>query len=322
MNPYKSFLNLRDYLYSKKIIKSYHLDKPVISVGNINTGGSGKTPFIYFLVKFILGRYPEKKILIVSKNYKAQSQEPLKVDLKKNNAAIFYGDEPCLLQTLMPEVDVWSGPKKFQTALKAIKTSHYDLVLVDDGFSHLKLSRNINLVLFDVSRSLDHYRLMPLGHLREPYSSLSRADMVILTKMENQPLEKIDFFKQQIKLYNSSVYESKFKMILPLGLKKQIFLVTSIANPEPILQFLKQENYSVIKHLKFSDHYALNEQTQQSILNDLKKIDQDVDILMTEKDRIKITNEELLSRSKLIQLQVDMPEEQKVELHEKISQIF
>ena len=223
---------------------------------------------------------------------------------------------------MLPQVDVWSGPRKYETAIKAMQSTHYDLAIIDDGFSHLRLKKNLNLVLFDVSQSQDHYQLIPLGHLREPFSSLVNADMVILTKLENQPPDKIDLFRKEILKHNSSLFESQYQMRLPSDLKKQIFLVTTIANPLPILQFLKQMQYSVVKHIKYSDHYALNEHDQKRILKDLQFTESDVDILVTEKDKIKITNKDLLSRTKVIQLKVDISQQAKAILYEKISQIF
>lgn len=295
---------------------------PVISVGNINTGGSGKTPFIQFLVHEIKSKYPQKKILIISKSYKASlkyPQEVTKLDISK--PAIF-GDEPCLLKSLV-DADVWSGPIKYKTLDAALKLKQYDLAIIDDGFSHRKIKRQLDIVLFDVSRSRAHYQIMPFGFMREPWSALKRASLVILTKLENQDIGRINFYRNEILKHQENLVSLHFNSELKLK-EKNIFLVAGIGNPEALLQNLKQQGYGVVKSKLYEDHYEFPLGEQEKIWSDYQqsKSESDVALVTTAKDLIKLSHTEILKNIKTIELNVSMSNETLKVLHEKISQLF
>lgn len=295
---------------------------PVISVGNINTGGSGKTPFIQFLVNEIKSKYPQKKILIVSKSYKASlkyPQEVTKLDISK--PAVF-GDEPCLLKSLV-DADVWSGPTKYKTLAAALKLKQYDLAIVDDGFSHLKIKRQLDIVLFDVSRSRAHYQIMPFGFMREPWSALKRASLVILTKLENQEIGRINFYRNQILKHQENLISLHFNSEIKVK-EKNVFLVAGIGNPEALIQNLKQLGYQVLRAKLYEDHYEFPFSEQTKIWNEFQQLKTESDVVMvtTSKDLIKLSHPEMLQNIKPIDLNVSMSNEALKVLHEKISQLF
>ena len=159
-NPYSLMMNLRNKYYDSVENSQVDIQCPVISVGNLTTGGSGKTPFIMYLIQLLKAKNSKLNILVVSKSYKAKLKQPQEVHVDSIESASLFGDEPCLIKKKYPFVFVWSGPSKSETALSALQ--HYksknikiDLVLVDDGFSHRKLKRNLDIVLLDTTQSLN-----------------------------------------------------------------------------------------------------------------------------------------------------------------------
>ncbi len=318
LSPYYWFMKAKN-------ISSRHVaggSLPVISVGNINTGGSGKTPFIQFLVNEIKSKYPQRKILIISKSYKASLKYPQEVTPLDISHPTIFGDEPCLLKSLV-DADVWSGPTKYKTLEAALKIKQYDLAIIDDGFSHRKIKRQLDIVLFDVSRSRTHYQIMPFGFMREPWSALKRANLVILTKLENQEIGRVNFYRNEILKHQDNILNLNFNSGIKLA-EKNIFLIAGIGNPEALVQSLKQQGYHLIKAKLYEDHYVFPVNEQNQIWNEYQQLksESDVALVTTAKDLIKLSHPEILKNVKTIELNVSMSSEALKVLHEKISQLF
>ena len=248
LNPYSVFMDLKNYLYDEKYFKQIQIDTKIISIGNLNTGGSGKTPLIRFVAEIL----KNKKILIVCKSYKATLKYPSEVNLTVSNAAQIYGDEACLLKQLLPGCDVWSGPSKSSTVFTAMLKRKYDIILIDDGFSHRKIFRHRDIVLIDASRSRNHYQLFPFGQMREDWKTLKRSDLVILTKTEGLPIEKIQFLKEKIKLYQPRWVCAYFKTEFETQpASKKLFLIAAIANPQKLKFDLVNSGYQILKEKIF-----------------------------------------------------------------------
>lgn len=316
LNPYSYFIDLKNFLYDHQIFKSLVLESPVISVGNLNTGGSGKTPFIQFLARELRS----KKILIVSKSYKAALAAPARVDIHKPQAADFFGDEPVLLQTTLPDVEVWSGPRKFETAQEAVQHKKFDVIFVDDGFSHRQLQKSVNIVLVDVSRSLEHYRLLPLGRMREGWKSLKRADCVVLTRTHLVSKAIVEEFKKLIRPYHAEVLIADYLTALASP-QKNIYLFAGIGNPEGLLLDLKSLGYQVEQKNIFADHHKYTPRDEAQILAELSAAP-GLQAVTTEKDFVKLQNKELKARVICVQLEVKMSAESSRILNEKIRKIF
>lgn len=318
LSPYYWFLKARKN--SPK--DSIQFGLPVISVGNINTGGSGKTPFIHFLVAEIKTKYPNKKIVVVSKSYKASLKHPQEVTELDVSRPDIFGDEPCLLKSVV-DADVWSGPVKHKTLAAALRLKAYDLAIIDDGFSHRHIDRQLDIVLFDVSRSRAHYQIIPFGFMREPWSALERASLVILTKLENQEKGRIHYFESEIKKYQKNLLSLDFVTELDLKIKN-IFLFTGIGNPEALVQNLKHLGYNVVKVQLYEDHYKFPVTEQIKIWQEYQRLknDSELEIVTTTKDFIKLSHSDLKQNLKLIELNISMSDEKLKVLHEKISQLF
>ncbi len=318
LSPYYWFMKAKD-------LKDQSLSAvgiPVISVGNINTGGSGKTPFIHFLVGEIKSKYPQKNILIVSKSYKASLTHPQEITKLDIHHPEIFGDEPCLLKSMV-DADVWSGPVKYKTLEAALKAAPYDVIIIDDGFSHRKIKRQLDIVLFDASRGRHHYQIIPFGFMREPWSALKRASLVIMTKLENQDPGRIQFYRNEILKYQDQVLELHFLSELKLKVKN-IFLVAGIGNPEALILNLKNQGYNVIQTKLYPDHFKFSPTEQKKIWTQYLELKSNSDIVLvtTAKDYIKLSHLDMIKEVKIIELSLSMSANNLKALHEKISQLF
>lgn len=322
MNPYLLFIQLKNKLYDSGYLEQIKIpNSKVISIGNLNAGGSGKTPFILYCVDLILKKQETANILIVTKSYKADLKFPRAVDLIVPDAPGVFGDEACLIKKLRPHVDVWSGPTKFETVLKAVASGKpYDFIFVDDGFSHRKLFRHLDIVLFDVSRSQKYYRLFPWGFMREPFASLRRSQLVVLTKTQNAHLNDLNYFKQKILKYSQNVLTLKNEVQISDSNSnhiKKVVLFTGIANPESLKMDLQLRGYEIVFEKIYPDHYEFPIEEQMEIKKIIRKYSE-AHPVMTEKDIIKLTDSELKSVVKPIQLKLILDSKEEEKLYENI----
>lgn len=316
LNPYQYIIDFKNHLYDTGQFRSKKFEIPIISIGNLNTGGSGKTPFIQYLSR----HYKNKKILVVAKSYKAQLESPEKVDLQRQDCVQRYGDEACLLQMTLPFVTVWSGPHKTKTVVSALlnkkeiesrmeetetkPAQKYDLIFVDDGFSHRKLLRSKDIVLIDTTRDWKHYRMLPLGRMREDWSSLTRAHAVILTKTQALLPEKKQKFINRILPFNENIFSAEYRTQLN-SKNKNLFLITGIGNPASLKEDLEREGFQVVQEKIYPDHYAFPLAEQEKLLLELAK-KPELQPVMTAKDLVKITLPSLKEKIALIDLEVSM----------------
>lgn len=297
---YHSVSSAKNFLFEKNILKKVELPVPVISVGNLTFGGSGKTPHIEFLAKELSLKY---KVAIVCRSYKASLAEPKKVDLNQQNSTAVFGDEACMLQAKLPQCFVWSGPLKSQTA-KAALSDQPDLILVDDGFSHFALKRNFDLLLFPSDFTLSTFT-------RESFKSIQRANAVIITKENLVGSENVqaikDLILKEAPHLKNAIYTSKTSCRLDIDEKSEIFAFCALAKPEDFFSSLSKVVFKEI----FSDHHQYTEDDQISLYNkynELKKTYPNLQIITTEKDFVKIKNEKLKSVLRIAVLKLEMSE--------------
>ena len=308
-------------MYEKGWLKPEKFNIPVISVGNLTTGGTGKTPVVLELISLLKG----KSVLVVSKSYKASLSEPAEVTLENLVHTKIYGDEPCLIKKMAPEVTVFSGPHKTDTVDVALfrlfdQKRKVDVVIVDDAFSHRTLHRDLDLLLIDVSQSLSHYQLIPFGHLREDLDQVLRADLVILTKVNNANAQTLKHFRNFLTAQNIHFIESNAKSVVATPTKK-LFLYSGIGNPAQLKSNLENSGFTVVRHLIYPDHHAYSTLEQNHILAEWRTNFSDSVLCATEKDLVKLTNAELKTHTQAISLQLEFSAKDKDTLNAKLSQI-
>ncbi len=285
---YGSASDLKNFLYEAGFADSLKLKTPVVSIGNLTVGGTGKTP----ITQMIIDYYKEKLVrtAVVGRNYKAQLRGTAKVEPEKKFAAQFYGDEPTLLASTNPEVGVFVGPRKWKAAEQAETQMKPDVILMDDGFQHRALFRDLDLVLLDATVPDEDYELLPKGRAREALSSLARADFVLLTKTNLAKEEKIEQIKSKLPA-NLKILEVAYRLAGEMeeaGLKAMAF--AGLARPESFKTSIQQDTlYQLLDFVSFPDHHIYTEQEIDRLLRQKKEVGADV-LLLTEKDWVKVKN--------------------------------
>ena len=288
----------RQTLYKRGLFKSRQLPCRVLSVGNITLGGTGKTPLVIALARELLKRGIHVGIL--SRGYKGMKER--QGGIVSDGQRICQipaesGDEPFMLARMLPGVPVLVGRKRYEMGIYAHERFGMDVLILDDGFQHLRIKRDVDIVLIDARRRFGNSRLFPRGPLREPLRCLRRASMFVLTKAEpSQPLDEIEgvlsYHAPAVPLYHSR-YKSAFlleaasrKMLPPhMVCGKRVFAFAGIADPEYFVYLLKELGAEVVRELHFPDHY--NYELKDLMM--LREHNKTVDLFVTtEKDFVKL----------------------------------
>ena len=251
--PYAFGVHLRNFFYDKGFIKPRKLPIPVISVGNLSVGGTGKTTFVIFLTNLL----KDKKVCILLRGYKRKSRGVLAVseygklltDWEKA------GDEAYLLARLLPKACVVVAEDRYKGGEFALREFNPEVLILDDGFQHRKLHRDIDILLLKRKDVYDY--LLPFGNLREPINSLKRADVIILSYQDVDPFE-FKTHKPTFRMFRefSSLLNTEFEEIPIEVLKnKELIAFSGIGDNEQFLKVLKNLGFKIKKFISFPDHY-------------------------------------------------------------------
>jgi tetraacyldisaccharide 4'-kinase len=302
---YSCLMANRSSLYTNGFLTQHKLEVPVISVGNLVMGGTGKTPLVQYLADLLLNH--GRKPVILSRGYKGTSRSVINV--VANNDAILMsaaeaGDEPRLLADTLPGVPVLTGKKRFLTGRYAIDNLGTDTIILDDGFQHLALHRDLDLVLFSAPKFLGNGRVIPGGELREPLSSLNRANAIIITgaskELATEVGEFIAFLQQkfpgkpvftgryQVHEKISRVDQDKTEFLPAEELKiKPLFGFCGIAQPLSFQSTLQRENITLTGFASYPDHYMYSRSEIISLVNKARKSGANA-LITTAKDFVKL----------------------------------
>ena len=183
--PYELGIRLRAYGYARGWFPQRHLPVPVISIGNLTVGGTGKTPVVIEVTQWLLGS--GKRVAVLSRGYRRTGHES---QLFVSDGARMLatpedaGDEPYLIAQRCPEAVVAVGADRYRLGRRVLETCPVDCIVLDDGFQHLALHRDVNLLLVDATDAHGLEQVLPAGRLREPLSAAKRATAVIITRAE------------------------------------------------------------------------------------------------------------------------------------------
>ena len=244
----------------KKITKKRSFKIPIICVGNIYVGGTGKTPTSIFLAKEI--EKFGKKVAILRKYYKEHKDEHELIKKK--------------FQNLMLYEDRLEG-------LSDVEKSNFDIVILDDGFQDYRIKKNLNIICFNRNQLIGNGLVLPSGPLRESLSALKDADIVIINGDEESSFkEKILDINKKLK-----IFYSRYRPInIDRFRGKKLFAIAAIGNPDNFFQLLVQNNLNVEKKLSFPDHYKFSKNEIQKLVEEAKRTN--YEIIMTEKDYLRV----------------------------------
>jgi len=302
---YGEALKLRETLYKTSLCKSKHLACPVLSVGNLTLGGTGKTPLTIYLARLIsgLGYFP----VIISRGYggSAGKNSGIVFDGKKLlMSAQEAGDEPWMMANALDNIPVIVGQNRFSAGLLAIKQFNPDLILLDDAFQHLQLARNLNLVLLDSRRPLGNGKIFPRGPLREPISALARADGIILTRDDLNQTQTNKFLLEladKLPVFRSTHQPCILQRLsCPSGLNNncqkktdaklkdaKVFLFSGLANNAQFEKTITNLGCRIMGIASFADHHWYEPEDLKNIFSAAIKSGADF-LLTTEKDYVRL----------------------------------
>lgn len=289
---YGLFVKIRNSYYDKHG-SPIKLDYPVISIGNLSVGGTGKTPFVQMLTKYFQSKYLSP--IIIGKGYKKTKKGIVEVSDGHRilSNAEEGGDEMILLAHNL-KIPVIAGEKKWETALFACKKYHPDLIIIDDAFQHRKLYRDIDIVIID-KETLEIPVLLPSGRLREPIQSLKRADVVVLagtaildenTKRyirEDAIIIRVTTVEVNPYNYVSGHYYKYHELAEPL---KGLVAFAGIAKPKRFFDMISKTGYEILETIEYTDHYKYTKEDVNKLITKAKELDIRF-LATTEKDAVK-----------------------------------
>jgi tetraacyldisaccharide 4'-kinase len=301
-------VGFRNFCFESGILKSKAYQTPVISVGNITVGGTGKTPHVEYLVHFLKD---QMKVAVLSRGYKRKSRGFLIGTPETTIRQL--GDEPYLMKLKYPDITVAVDNKRTRGIENLTETSQAkkpDVILLDDAFQHRYVKPGINILLVDYHRLIIYDTLLPAGRLREPLKEKNRADIVIITKcpkdlkpMEYRVLTKqMGLFPYQQLFFTTLSYEQLQPIFPEAGVapsmddisNRHVLLLTGIASPRQMLEDLKP-HVAKISPLVFGDHHAFKQKDIRKINEAFASLQGPKIIITTEKDAVRLTDVEGLS---------------------------
>ncbi|MBC8753538.1 tetraacyldisaccharide 4'-kinase [Kordia sp. YSTF-M3] len=290
---YGAIVFVRNWMFTKGWLKSTSYSFPVICVGNLSVGGTGKSPMIEYLIRLTKDDY---KVATLSRGYKRKTTGFLVAN--ETTTASDIGDEPLQFYSKFKDEIVVSVETQRTVGIEALRNlaNPPEVILLDDAFQHRKVTAGFNILLTPYHDLYVNDFMLPAGNLREPISGAKRADVIVVTKCPTevseskmlQIVQKLRPKANQAVFFTTIAYaetiQNETEKLPLISLKQQPFvLITGIANPTPLLRHLNDQGLSYV-HLKYPDHHHFSE----SEINSIKQKAGSKRILTTEKDFMRL----------------------------------
>ncbi|NQY99217.1 MAG: tetraacyldisaccharide 4'-kinase [Bdellovibrionales bacterium] len=293
---FQSLVGLKNLAYNLKFKAVYKLPVPVVSVGNLTVGGTGKTPLILELLHEL--RKNEIEVGVISRGYKSGVRDFAEVEL---NSEGFFGDEPTLVKSQFPEVPFFISADRMKAGSKLLeKYPDTRLLLADDAFQHRRLHRDFDIVVLDATRPKGEYQLLPAGRAREGFGALQRADAIVLSKLYMPgavtPNVLYSWIEEKFEMSPDILkVETQVELGRPEHVitgqqvddftlrRKRWILLSAIGNPDAFEASVKNSlKLRVDRHKRFADHHDYTKDDLKGLLG------KDALVLTTSKDAIKL----------------------------------
>jgi len=283
---YSLVVRLRSFLYSKRWLEVHTTDVPVISIGNITTGGTGKTPLVIWLCNLL----KEKNIncAVLTRGYKATQNSKLKT---QNHI-----DEPAILAESCPQAKVIVNPNRVEAAVEAVSKFGAKVLIMDDGFQHRKLHRDLDIVTIDGTCPFGYGKVLPAGLLREPVVFLKRADAVVVTRCDQISESELSQIEKELQLIDPDMIIAKSvhnlicakstageKITIEQLKDEKIFAFCGIGNPDAFLNTIRNTGANLVGSKIYNDHYHYTNDCLADIYEQARCLKADL-ILTTQKD--------------------------------------
>ena len=277
---------LRHFLYDRGWLSSKRYPFPILCVGNLAVGGTGKTPMVEYLVR-LLG---QEQVAILSRGYRRKTRGFILAD--DSATAMTLGDEPYQYHRKFPRATVTVCESRQEGIERLLENPHFKYIILDDAFQHRKVQAGTNLLLTSYDKLYTQDFLLPVGSLRDIRSRARKAQIIIVTKCPELTQAEQEKIIQQLKplpsqkvyftsiAYSDRVYSHEDSQALKDFIATPFTLVTGIANPTPLVDFLEKQGAS-FEHLAYSDHHHFSNR-------ELEFLRQKERILTTEKDYVRL----------------------------------
>jgi len=290
---YGLWITLRNLLYDRKLLPIHRLSRPVISIGNLSLGGTGKTPFTLFLIEYF--RANGYKVGYVSRGYRRHTRGPQEVRLDCLHPARLYGDEATQIKLRYPHVPTFVGENRFLACQKLLeKYPDTQILLLDDAFQHRRLYRDIDIVVIDLAKPAWKDWLFPLGTLREPLRSYERAHLLILNHkhaadkkiripLRGRPTARFIYELQDL------WHPQKEPMPVDFLRHKPVLAFCGIARADSFQFAIQSIPAYVVDFLAYPDHHYYTEGNLSGIRRHFRRLERKLSLkelilLTTEKD--------------------------------------
>ncbi len=288
---YRCAIRTRNWAFDSGWLRCHRLSAPILSVGNLTVGGTGKTPFVIWLAERIAVGY---QVAVVSRGYGLR------------NGAL--NDEGLEIQQRLPQVIQSQNPDRIAAAQNAIgqfkpgtdSNQNRGVVILDDGFQHRRLARDLDIVLVDATRPFGFDYLIPRGLLREPVDGIRRANLVVLTRANLVTAEQRSLIQHRLRKWNPNLMWAESELIgsgwlsavrekqpLDFLANARLFVFCGIGNPEGFLATLANEAFAVEGAMFFKDHHHYLKSDFQTVLRQARQLHCDA-IVCTPKDLVKL----------------------------------
>lgn len=269
--PYALALRLRTLAYATGIVRTRRLTRPVISVGNLTVGGTGKTPTVALVARLLMAR--GIRVAVLSRGYGGSLEGEARI--VADGRTVFHsaaeaGDEPVLLAGMVPGVMVVIGRDRYAAGLLAQERLDPDVFILDDGYQHLRLHRDLNILLMDCRHPFGNGRTLPAGLLREPPSALDRADLVIYTRCQDDvpPSAKaaVPACRARHRLLGLEPATGGALRDFSALHGQRGFAFAGIADPEAFFTALRQAGLDLAATARFPDHAGYGDAEREQLL--------------------------------------------------------
>jgi tetraacyldisaccharide 4'-kinase len=287
---------IRKWMYDKKIFQSASFGLPVICVGNLSVGGTGKSPMVEYMVEMLKDKF---NVATLSRGYKRKTKGYTLAN--DNSTALEIGDEPMQFHLKFPDVSIAVGEERLEAIPQLLHDKpETQVIILDDAFQHRTIKAGLNILLTDYGNLFTRDFYLPTGDLRDLKSSYKRAEVIVVTKCppelseeeSNKIINEINPLPAQTIFFTKIQYEEPYHISTKKNIhfteKKEVLLVSGIANPKPLKKLL--EDYSEVYYMmQYPDHYIFTIDDLKEIKKRFENIDsKNKIILTTEKDAVRL----------------------------------
>ncbi len=328
---YELAVRLRIAAYETNYLTAKKLDAFVISVGNITLGGTGKTPMVNYIARYLTRE--DRAVAILTRGYGRQSKGRRVLndpgnDSQSNGRESYreFGDEPLMLARQLPEVPVVIDKNRYEAGVWAKHRFDTDIMVLDDAYQHLAVSRDLNILLLDATDPFGAFEMLPFGRLREPLYALNRADVVIITRAD-RPFDQAQTLRiikhvcgDQIPVLYFYSFIANFQHLSTNELYEakqfvgwNVAVMCGIGNPQAFSGDLLQIGLNIVSENFFADHHAFTQEDLDKVVEAARQAGADA-IITTEKDAVRLEHLNFSEAMPIYAAQLELQSEDEVRL--------